>query len=235
MMILRWLVRFIKRLLIVTCIVLGIISFGYTWLVTTYLGETGVIDSGLSYYLPQSAPGSSARELATGSPYIPGRDHLEISDFSDVAQGKSYLDWKKQFGNPFDFLLKGTSIDKSLVELLLNSSSSKEDLARAVSGISEKDLAYLGQNARELKKLAGKQKLPDNLPDSVKDMLKTAQSSTEELAVRAENLSASGLRAKQGDFSVLTRLNGDIEGFQHAARDLDSRLTRVEEDLGAKN
>lgn len=232
---LKFIVKLLKRLLILTCIVLGIISFGYSWLLSKYLGETNLIDTGISYYLPRSAPGASARELSTGSPYIPGREHLDISDFADTLQGKSYMGWKEQLGSPFDLLLKGTSITKDEVETLLNPQSSKEDIVAALSGISEKDLAYLGQNARELQSLAAQQKVPDNLPRKTQDLLQLAQHSTSELASYAENLSASGLQAKKGDFSVLMRLGRDIQNLRHAAFDLDSQLARAEEDLGVKN
>lgn len=223
--------RAIKGFMVTLICLMGVLSFAYTFLQNKNPELAEYVDNTVALVLPQTAPGASAHETATGSPYTPGREGLGIENFDDKKLAASYLQWKKQIEDPLLFLTKGTSLSPDLIASLAQGSSSRESLNKA-AGISAQDLAKFGQNARELQSLLNKKQVPLDLPKDVQSYLKAAQDSAQELARNAEKASEAGLKAQQGDLSSLGQLSGFASQIKSAAKNLDNYVNRAEDSLG---
>ncbi len=227
----RRLHRIVRGFLLSLICLLALISFGYSYLLKSNPQAAELIDTGVAVVLPQSAPGASAYENATGKSYSPGKSKLSVEDFADPTQGKDYLEWKEDLQDPMSLLIAGTSIKAELLEALLSGEQSPE-LLREASALSSKDLAVFGQNARKLKESFSNKEVPDSLPKATQDMLRAAQGSAIELAAKALKLSQLGLAAQEGDFSALGGLSSLASQLGSAAERLDKNVSDAEKSLG---
>lgn len=221
--------KFFLSFLLTLIVVLGLISFGYSWLKSDNPDAAHIVDDIVATVVPQSAPGQSNPDVA--ATLKPGAEYLTEDDFTDKKAGAAYLAWKKTFKDPLAALTKNTSITADTIAALAGGGAGA---LSAGSSISTDDLSQLGYNARAYKEAIDKAAADKSLPKDTQDQMKKAQSQASELASLAERAAELGIKAKRGDLSAAASLSSLMGDIQKVSGELDKSVSQAERTLGVK-
>lgn len=218
--------------LITAIMVMGVVAVAYNKLQTDDPNSASKVDQLIAQVIPQSAPGLSHSKDAQSkvASLMPGKQNLKSSDFANKKQGAEYLKWKEMVKDPIGTIVSGTDISKET----LNALASGGDIASLAGSISKEDLAKMGQNARNLKTAIDGHKVPQNLPGDAKAYMQSADASALELATAAERASEVGIKIKEGNLGLVTKLPGLVGDIKSAASGLNKAVNKAESALGAQ-